>query len=843
MPAHDITVTATHKDVAGPVITLVEAPKNDSTVSAPSIYIKGKITADAGVKSATIFNDPSMPAGDSLQLDDEGNFIYGKNDYLAEFENTITIRAEDNAGKTTEKTIAVNLFTLFLTTKPLATEIEGIEAVRGMVPLEVEFEAITSELRSIVLYAWDFDGKGVIDERSNENREATFAYTGEGDYPATVRVMDKNGETNEAYALVLPQADPARSPVITSISANPTNGMAPLTVEFNGEASDPDPEVVMSKYEWDFDGDGVYDSESGVSANIVKTYTMEGAYSATLRVTDDEGLTATKSKIITVDYNSNAPSIASLAATPLRGEVPLAVSFVADASPANEITRYEWDFDGNGAYDLISESATAGYTYTNVGRFTASVKVTNDKNLSAVESVVITVVGVPPADPGLTKLKISGPAPLTVTFSDVIGKSTIPGISAYLFDFEGDGVIDQKSHNLDVTYTYVESGIYRAIITLVGDDGRSNIIVVRITATKPLTGIAHIRVPKDGWTISGSKVTLVATLNPMARAKLESLQFQYSVFGANDWVDIGDRKTGRPFVAWWDTTLLDNVAYDLRCLVTLAGDPAVEVEDVITVDVDNTTADYDVKEGLNGGEEHTKEQKLREKQANRITMHDIEVVLPSADMVKADGMFTVTKTKDVPKKLSDSANTSVAPLDVYCEITPPGDGKYDTDLLIGIRYSDEDLRAANVSEASLKIYTYDEAAGEWRQIFDTKVYPDENYVEAKVNHASFFGLGGILGGIFGGGGGGGLFGGGGGGGGGGCFIATAAYGTPMASEVQALCELRDRHLLKNECGREFVELYYRTSPPVARYISARPHLKALVRKLLKPLVWLAKRLI
>lgn len=73
-----------------------------------------------------------------------------------------------------------------------------------------------------------------------------------------------------------------------------------------------------------------------------------------------------------------------------------------------------------------------------------------------------------------------------------------------------------------------------------------------------------------------------------------------------------------------------------------------------------------------------------------------------------------------------------------------------------------------------------------------------------------------------------------------CFIATAAYGTPMADEVNALREFRDRHLMTNGPGRAFVGAYYAVSPPVADFIRARPVLRAAVRTLLNPVVALAR---
>jgi len=82
-----------------------------------------------------------------------------------------------------------------------------------------------------------------------------------------------------------------------------------------------------------------------------------------------------------------------------------------------------------------------------------------------------------------------------------------------------------------------------------------------------------------------------------------------------------------------------------------------------------------------------------------------------------------------------------------------------------------------------------------------------------------------------------------GGGGGSCFIATAAYGTPMAEDVRYLRAFRDQHLLDNDAGRWFVKQYYSLSPPVADYIREREGLKSLVRAGLAPLVGLSKWLV
>jgi hypothetical protein len=67
---------------------------------------------------------------------------------------------------------------------------------------------------------------------------------------------------------------------------------------------------------------------------------------------------------------------------------------------------------------------------------------------------------------------------------------------------------------------------------------------------------------------------------------------------------------------------------------------------------------------------------------------------------------------------------------------------------------------------------------------------------------------------------------------GGCFIATAAYGTPTAEQINVLREFRDDVLLKSIVGSRLVDLYYKVSPPIADFISEHSFVRTLVRELL-----------
>jgi cytochrome c len=100
------------------------------------------------------------------------------------------------------------------------------------------------------------------------------------------------------------------APTVT-VAADDTNGLAPHTVHFTSDVDDPDGDSV--RYEWDFDADGNVDSRV---ATPTFTYTENGVFRATLKVTDQFGRSASDYVEIVV---GNTPPVVEFV-TPQEGD-------------------------------------------------------------------------------------------------------------------------------------------------------------------------------------------------------------------------------------------------------------------------------------------------------------------------------------------------------------------------------------------------------------------------------------------------------------------------------------------------------------------------------------------
>lgn len=343
-------------------------------------------------------------------------------------DNVITVSINDNAGNSVS---ATSNFTI-----AGVRAIPGAHPTSGYAPLTVYFTTNGEDpAGTIEVFRWDFDGDGTWDTYDTVARDYTRTYYTPGTYNATLYVQSSTGATATASVTITVENNP---PVATA-EVIPSNGAVPLTVQLIGSGTDQDGSIIL--YEWDFDGDGVYDWSSPSTGNTTHTYAAVGTYQAAFRVTDNDGATATVSAL-TVEVRVGPPGSPSATAyaNPTSGNAPLTVNFSGTATdPDNNIVLYEWDFDNDEVYDWSSaSSASTTHTYTQAGTQVAALRVTDETGLTGIDYITVFVNIT-------TSLSVSNN---TVGFLDISAGMTASASSQYSSSYPPSNAIDGQTGTL-----------------------------------------------------------------------------------------------------------------------------------------------------------------------------------------------------------------------------------------------------------------------------------------------------------------------------------------------------------------------------------------------------------
>ncbi len=305
-------------------------------------------------------------------------------------------------------------------------------------PVSSEFFGNLSPDQWHYSYVWDF-GDDSENYATNEP-SAVHTYTAKGSYNVSVNVTGPGGSNiatkNEYIAVDTPSAP------IADFTASPSNGTAPLTVNFIGLAEG----TGHLTYLWDF-GDN---STSISGRNPVHVYSSPGSYNVSLEVSDGSK-TGSVIKNNSVFVYEPAPLSAMFTATPRNGTAPLQVSFI-DQSYSETPLTYNWSF-GDGS--LINHDKNPVHIYAEEGVYSVMLQVKGGNTSNVInQSNFITVEKPALQKADFTAVPVEGPVPLIVSFVD---QSSGTGPFTYLWDF-GDGSGQVKDKN--PSHTYETPGIY-----------------------------------------------------------------------------------------------------------------------------------------------------------------------------------------------------------------------------------------------------------------------------------------------------------------------------------------------------------------------------------------------
>jgi PKD repeat protein len=248
----------------------------------------------------------------------------------------------------------------------------------GQVPpgTPVSFDGTGSSRSSVTgapiqTYAWTFgDGAG------GTGSTTAHTYPVPGAYTVQLTVTDADGafSTTSHQITVYPVPPTA---AFTTTTAMPLVGQA---VGFSGApSSDSDGSIVS--YTWSF-GDG----STGSGEVTSHSYGSAGTYTVSLTVTDNNGLTSTSSRQLTVSDEPPTAGFTVLTARPVSGQ-RIGFSGAPSSDPDGSIVAYRWSFgDGTGA-----AGAAPTHVYARPGTYTVWLTVTDSSGLSAAVSRTVSV--------------------------------------------------------------------------------------------------------------------------------------------------------------------------------------------------------------------------------------------------------------------------------------------------------------------------------------------------------------------------------------------------------------------------------------------------------------------
>ena len=220
--------------------------------------------------------------------------------YAAPGAVTVKLRVTDNRGKSTT---ASKVLTVHSKPVALLTADRAVPTAGDLVTYRATGSYDPDAGSYIREYLWDLDGNGTFERSTGPGQFVSMTFSTAGQKKIALRVVDRDYASTDQPLFIRVNRRPT-----AVVSATPNPAVVNQIVALSGAASTDDRSIVT--YEWDLNGDGVYETNTGSVPTTSTMFTALGQAKVGLQVTDDDGVMDQSVATITVNPAPVADTLA-----------------------------------------------------------------------------------------------------------------------------------------------------------------------------------------------------------------------------------------------------------------------------------------------------------------------------------------------------------------------------------------------------------------------------------------------------------------------------------------------------------------------------------------------------
>ncbi|MBI2463738.1 S-layer homology domain-containing protein [Candidatus Peregrinibacteria bacterium] len=415
---------------------------------------------------------------------------------------------------------------------------------------------------------WDFDGDNAWDTRFSNQHTAYHLFSKTGYFTPKAEARDPSGNTVLVFGLGEDNTElgEKREDMIlvarsgapdANISVYPGVGIANSTIFYLDGSDSVDLEDLFKiQYRFDFQNDGIFDTDFSSNAKASYIYPLPGTQTAVVQVKDKDGHMDEAYIMVEVREHDTPPQAdftirgdGKLAEQPYSkngtaiGTTSTVFSFSAQSVRDNEDSstnlQVRFDFDGDTIFDTaFSTNKRAEYRYLKIGNFTAMMQVLDSAGSITSVSKEVTIVANTDPEAKLIITPLAGTPATVFTFDPRNSRDAQYRNSSLRvrYDFNSDGIYDTKFESIKSRReTFKNPGKKSITLQVMDPEGKIATATQQVEIYSNQTPVAQFDIsPREGTFSTNFVFDASKSLDPEPSSGKLQYRFDFDYTGPND---------------------------------------------------------------------------------------------------------------------------------------------------------------------------------------------------------------------------------------------------------------------------------------------------------------------